>query len=91
MRFEEFTDCLAWWKERKENEHAWRVRPEEVLKYDDTGTLASANLDLKNPNGPHDPEHLPPEQLVDDILSKEKRIIEIIGEVKEALQGNRQS
>lgn len=91
MRFEEFADCLVWWKQRKENEHAWRVRPEEVLKYDDTGALVSANLDLKNPNGPQDPEHLPPEQLVDDILSKEKRIIEIMGEVKEALRGNGQS
>jgi len=91
MRFEEFADCLVWWKQRKENEYAWRVRPEEVLKYDDTGTLVSANLDLKNPNGPQYVEHLPPEQLVDDILSKEKRIIEILEEAKEALHGNEKS
>ncbi len=91
MRFEEFADCLQWWKQRKENEHAWRAQPEEVLKYDDTSALVSANLDLKNPNGPQDAEHVPPEQLVDDILSKEKRIMEIMEEVKEALPGKDQS
>ena len=43
------------------------------------------NLDLKNPNARQDFAHLPPEQLVDDILAKEERIIDIIGEVKRAL------
>jgi type I restriction enzyme M protein len=91
LQYEEFAGCLAWWNDRRENEHAWRVPPGKVLKYDDTGTLVSANLDLKNPNGPQDTEHLPPEQLVDGILLKEKRIIEIVGEIREALGGNEQS
>ena len=32
-------------------------------------------------------EHLPPEQLADDILKKELRIAEIVGEIKELLKG----
>lgn len=43
------------------------------------------NLDRKNPNAKVDFEHLPPEQLADDILQKELRIAEIIREIKELL------
>ncbi len=35
------------------------------------------NLDRKNPNRKADFEHLPPEQLADDILQKELRSVEI--------------
>ena len=43
------------------------------------------NLDRKNPNAKDDFEHLPPEQLADDILQKELRIAEIMREIKELL------
>ena len=45
----------------------------------------NCNLDIKNPNAKDDFEHLPPEQLADDILQKELRIAEIMGEIKELL------
>lgn len=87
MQYEEFAGCIAWWREREENEHAWRVRADEVLKYDKDGRLLSANLDLKNPNSAEALEHLPPAQLVEDILAKERRIIEIMHEIKAELSG----
>lgn len=86
LQFEEFADCLVWWHERTENERAWKVPVSEVLKYDATGNLLSVNLDIKNPNGQQDFEHLPPEQLVADIWSKEQRILEILGEIKDVLK-----
>ena len=87
MQFEEFADCLAWWRKRKENDHAWRVPVEEVLQYGENGNLLSANLDRKNPNSLDALEHLPPEELVEDILKKEARIIELLREVKAELGG----
>jgi len=45
----------------------------------------NCNLDIKNPNAKQDFEHLPPEQLADDILQKELRIAEIMREIKELL------
>lgn len=87
IRFEEFTPCLAWQGNHKENERAWKVPAEDVLKYDDNGNLISVNLDIKNPNSKQDFEHLPPEQLADDILKKEQRIAEIMIEIKKALAG----
>ena len=83
MRFEEFAGCLAWWKKREGNERAWRVPVTDVLKLDAQGNLLSANLDIKNPNRKQDLEHLPPQQLVDDILKKEQRIAELVTEINQ--------
>jgi type I restriction enzyme M protein len=85
LQYEEFAPCLAWWGKRKENERAWKVKVEDVLKYNADGTLQSVNLDIKNPNGPEDPTHLPPDKLANDIMVKEKRILEIMGEIKALL------
>ncbi len=77
-QFEEFGPCIAWWRSREENERAWRVSAAELLEN-------GCNLDRKNPNAAQDAEHLPPEQLVESILEKERRIVEILGEIKAAL------
>lgn len=82
LQYEESAPCLAWWKSREENERAWKVSAADVLKYDDHSQLISANLDMKNPNSKQDLEHLPPEALVDEILAKERRILEIMEEIR---------
>jgi type I restriction enzyme M protein len=169
LQYEEFADCLAWWKNRAENDRAWRIdfaakykqaraeaephwaaaeaadakakelarstkeiadeiqrlkKPEiELLKNSGESLrnekeierleakrarlLAAEaeererakqeqaagdaiywpifNLDIKNPSAKEDFEHLPPEQLADDILRKEQRIAELMAEIKQAL------
>ena len=69
---------MAWWSKREENERAWKVPAAELL-------ANGCNLDRKNPNAATDFEHLPPEQLADDILKKEQRIVEIMAEIKAQL------
>jgi len=78
IRFEEFADCLAWWKKREENERAWKIPAAELL-------ANNCNLDRKNPRAKEDIGHLPPEQLVESILQKELRISEIVGNIKSPL------
>ena len=85
IQFEEFAPCIAWWKNRKENDQAWKVRAEDVLKYDADGKLLSCNLDLKNPRGKEDITHLPPDQLAAGILEKEQRIAEIMTNIRNLL------
>ncbi len=80
LHYEEFADCIAWWDNREENERAWKVPVEQILANE-------CNLDIKNPNAKEDFEHLPPEQLVEDILKKEQRIAEIMLEIKLVLSG----
>jgi type I restriction enzyme M protein len=75
LQFEEFADCLAWWKDRAEGERAWMVSAEQIANN-------NYNLDIKNPNGKKDLEQLPPEELVESILAKEERIMELMDEIK---------
>jgi type I restriction enzyme M protein len=75
MQFEEFADCLAWWKDRAESERAWMVQAEQIAGN-------NYNLDIKNPNGKKDLEQLPPKELVESILAKEERIMQIMDEIK---------
>jgi type I restriction enzyme M protein len=85
LAFEEFADLIAWWPrdKREENEHAWRVPAADVLKYGKDGDgPVSVNLDIKNPNAAEALEHLPPEQLIEDILAKEREIIAILEAMK---------
>jgi len=46
---------------------------------------AGCNLDRQKPQRRTDFEHLPPEQLADDILKKEQRIAEIMAEIRRVL------
>jgi type I restriction enzyme M protein len=78
IQFEEFADCIAWWGKRKENERAWKVNAKTILDN-------NCNLDLKNPHAKEDLEHLPPEKLVESIVEKEKRILDIMGEIRQLL------
>jgi type I restriction enzyme M protein len=78
IQFDEFADCIAWWHKRKENDRAWKVPAADILKN-------GCNLDIKNPREKIDLEHLPPEQLADDILKKEQRIAEIMREIQSIL------
>ncbi len=44
------------------------------------------NLDCKNPNNQKFFEHLPPEQLMSNILDKDRRITEIMAEIQTILK-----
>lgn len=83
MQYEEFADCIRWWTQREENAHAWRVKASDVLKYDASGSLLSVNLDINNPNGAEDLQHRSPEELVASIMAKERRIAEIMEEIRQ--------
>ncbi len=78
MQFEEFKPVIEWWKDRQENEYAWKIPVKKVVEN-------GYNLDIKNPNSKQDLEHLPPEQLAESILKKELRIAEIMNEIKQIL------
>jgi type I restriction enzyme M protein len=79
MQFEEFSACLNWWNAREENPSAWKVSAAKLLEN-------GCNLDVKNPNAKDDIEHLTPDVVVQSILTKERRIAEIMLTVQQLLQ-----
>jgi type I restriction enzyme M protein len=75
---------------RRQNEHseaekAQRELAKEKQAEGDALYWPIFNLDCKNPTAKQDFEHMPPEQLVDEILQKELRVAEILREIKEIL------
>lgn len=78
LRYEEFSDSQKWWTERTENDRAWKVPVAELL-------AANCNLDRKNPRGQEEIAHQPPEKIVQSILEKERRIVEIAEDLRETL------
>jgi type I restriction enzyme M protein len=81
IQFEEFNDCLRWWKKREENKCAWKVSVVDLLS-------SGCNLDLKNPRSKDDITHLPPEALAKSIHQKELRIAEIMEGIKSLLRNH---
>ena len=75
LRFEEFWECIEWWSNRKENNHAWRVSAQQVIEI-------GFDLDIKNPRGKDRLAHLSPQKLVNSILTKERRIVELMEEIE---------
>jgi len=78
MQFEEFAECITWWKERQENEHAWKVDAADV---DSDGY----NLDRRNPHTKTGIRHLPPSQLLESIVTRETKIRGILEEIRTVL------
>ncbi|HOX51262.1 MAG TPA: N-6 DNA methylase [Fibrobacteria bacterium] len=80
LQYEEFAPCLSWWNERVEGPQAWKISAETLL-------AEGCNLDRKNPNARDETNHLPPAQLVEDVLDKEKQILTLLEELR-LLVGN---
>ena len=80
MQFEEFADCLAWWKKRKEGPQAWKVKASEIAK-------RGYNLDLKNPNAKQGVEHVPPAELVARMRAHEAEVQNLLGEIEALVAG----
>ncbi len=73
-------------KQLREEEKQQLERVKEEQAKGDAIYWTIYNLDKKNPNSQQDFEHLPPEQLVADILEKDRRVAEIMTEIKSILE-----
>jgi type I restriction enzyme M protein len=81
MRFEEFADCQAWWTNRVENERAWRVPIADL-------EVTDYNLDRRNPNRANDLAHLPPVELLAELVETEKSILALLDELQGEVAGS---
>ncbi|WP_437969150.1 class I SAM-dependent DNA methyltransferase [Sorangium sp. So ce260] len=79
LQFEEFGACRSWWRERAENERAWKVPAADLI-------ASGCNLDRRNPRGSEDAATKPPEVLVENIKNKELQIAAVMDRLKGLLQ-----
>ncbi len=85
IQHEEFAELKSWWTKRKENDNAWKVKLNDVLKQDESGNLQNVNLDIKNPNRKSEFEYREPTELVNSIMEKEKQIMLLMKEIEGCL------
>lgn len=78
IQFEEFAPCIAWWKKRTEDAHAWKVSTKDLL-------ATGCNLDRKNPRAKEDIAHLPPAEIAASIAGKVRQMAEIVDRVSDLL------
>jgi type I restriction enzyme M protein len=83
LRDAEFDACRELWDERPVTAHSWRVPVEQVME-------DNYNLDVKNPSSQEALVHRPPEELAEDILRTEQRIVMLVGRIRESLRGAEQ-
>lgn len=77
MRIEEFEPEKAWWNNRTENEHSWKVSIEEIRN-------RNYNFDIKNPNV-EDEDNGDPEELLKKYDELEKQIRDVCNQLKQEL------
>jgi type I restriction enzyme M protein len=79
LRFEEFEECLSWWKHRAANSQAWKVSVDEIV-------AAGFNLDRHHPNVSSASNHVPPKELMKAMLEKHSRLGELLAEINESVE-----
>jgi type I restriction enzyme M protein len=73
-------DFLAKWKKRSKGANSWITPVREILG-------RGCDLSPHNPNKTNDYEHRPALELVQSIKTKESRVLELLGELEELLEG----
>jgi len=85
VQYSDFAECLAWWRKRKENNRAWKVKASDLIRCDQDGSVLSVNLDINNPQSTEAHEQLAPEELIEAVFQKERQIMEAVCQLKTLL------
>ncbi len=70
---DDFTSVMEWMKNPEANELAWKIIPSELTDY---------NLDIDNPNKKDESINLSPHELIAQIISDEKKTLELLTDVE---------
>lgn len=87
MTYEEFRPCLDWWDAREEGPQAWRVSAADLIERDADGRVTACNLDRRNPHAAEAEDHRSSTEIVDAIIMEERRILEIMQEIRTEVGG----
>ena len=80
IKNEEFNSIRSWWKNKIENDLAWRVSIEDVINN-------NYNLDFKNPNKSETKSMKTPQELIARIRDNNQQINTILARLEEQLKG----
>jgi type I restriction enzyme M protein len=78
---EDFTDVLKWFDKKEDNKYAWKISVEDLKTTNDKGEI-EVNLDIKNPNDVEETIDLSPHELIQQIISDEKKTLGLLEDVE---------
>jgi len=76
LEIQDFDEILEWFKDKKENDLAWKVSVDEIKEY---------NLDIKNPNDVEPTIDLSPHELIKQIIDDEKKTLSLLDDVEKLI------
>ncbi len=85
LTHDDLNDCREWWRDRRENERAWKVSAEGLVMRGDDGNVTACNLDIKNPHTGEAEDHRKPLEIVESIIERERDILVLMDEIKSEL------
>ncbi len=74
IKFDEFEKETKWWNNREENDQAWKVSIDEIIK-------RNYNLDIKNPRTPVDVLESP-EELLETYHNKQQEVKKVLEQIR---------
>lgn len=86
LLYEEFNEIRLWWKNRQENENAWKAELFDFLLKDEEGNLVNVDLDSKNPNRKSEYVYSEPIDLMRTIIQKEETVMKLMKEIEILIQ-----
>jgi type I restriction enzyme M protein len=75
LEIQDFDKISAWFEDKKATDDAWLVPIEDVIKN-------NYNLDIKNPNDVEETIDLSPHELIQQIISDEKKTLSLLEDVE---------
>ena len=85
LTHDDLADCRAWWHDRKENERAWKISAEGLVRRGGEGNITACNLDIKTPHTGEVEDHRKPMEIVESIIERECAILAMMDEIKSEL------
>ncbi len=82
LTHDNLADCRAWWCDRQENERAWKISAEGLIRRDDDGNATACNLDIKNPHTAEVEDRREPLEIVESIIERERQIRSLMEAMK---------
>ena len=76
IAYEDFSDVIAWWKDKRVKNNAWKV---------DRVEIENLNLDIKNPNNVVEPSNLTTFELIENLIQCEKVVLHSLMQIKELM------
>ena len=82
---EDFDELSKWCNNKVENEYAWKVDVKDVIKTNDKGEI-EINLDIHHPSSNDNKPDLSPHELIKQIITDEKKTLELLEDVEKLIK-----